>query len=182
MSAINIKTKDFTALPAGLLTLAKSHMRVDSTFDDALITSMVARAIDWFERVTGVSVFATDYEWTPDADNFCNNVARVPVSPVAGMTAKDGSNADVSSSFTVTTMSTHGVGIYSLNGAFASGLVVTLKSGYADETKLPPGVLDAVLRMAAHLYDNREILVPGAQMATPGWMLDVIATYWFPRA
>jgi len=182
MSAIKIKTKDFAALPTALLATAKSHMRVDGTFDDATIKSMVARAIDWFERVTGVSVFATDYEWSPDATDFCNSVARVPMTPVNdGTTAKVGAD-DVTANYTVTTMSTHGVGIYALNGAFASGLVVTVKSGYADEATLPPGVLDAVLRMAAHLYDNREILVPGTQMATPGWMTDVISTYWMPRA
>lgn len=181
MSAIVVKETDAAALPTALLTLAKQQMRIDHSFEDAFITSVIARSIDWFERVTNVTVDPTTYEWTPDAANFCNNVAKITESPVAEMSAKIGAD-DATASYSVTTMSTHGVGLYQLNGAFASGLVVTFKSGYADETKLPAGVLDAVLRYATHLYDNREILVPGAQIQTPGWMLDVVATYWMPRA
>ena len=47
---------------------------------------------------------------------------------------------------------------------------------------LDPGITDAVLRYCAHLYENREILVPGTDAQTPGWMTDVISTYWMPRA
>lgn len=181
MSWIKIKTKDFAALPNQLLPRAKAQMRVEGAYDDDDIKDRIGRAIDWFERYTGVSVFKTVYDWSPDQTDFCNNVARIPFSPVNVMTAKDGAAADVSSSFIVSTMSMHGVGIYALNGAWISGLVVTIESGYANLPALPFGVLDAVLRYTAHLYDHREILVPDAQIATPGWTQDVLATYWMPR-
>lgn len=181
MSYIKIKTKDFAALPTALLSKAKSQMRVDGSYDDTAIGDMIARAIDWFERSTRVSVFGTQYEWAPDEADFYNNVITIPISPVGTWSAKDGAAADVTSSFTITTMSTHGVGIYALNGAYVSGVVFTIQSGYADLATLPFGVADAVLRYAAHLYDNREILVPGSQIATPGWTTDVLSTFWMPH-
>lgn len=175
------KTEDPAALPTALLALAKQHMRIDGAHEDEFVKSTVARAIDWFERVTNVTVDPTEYEWKPDAANFCDNVAKFTETPVRELVAMVGAD-DVSAQYAVSTMSTKGVGLYSLNGAFASGLVLTFKSGYADAAAVPGGVLDAVLRYAAHLYEHREILVPGAQETAPGWMTDVIATFWMPRA
>ena len=56
-------------------------------------------------------------------------------------------------------MSTHGVGLFSLLGGYAAGMIVSIPSGYADATELDPGIEDAVLRYTGHLYENREILV-----------------------
>jgi uncharacterized phiE125 gp8 family phage protein len=182
MSSIVISLNDPAVLPAALLPIAKQQMRVDGTYDDAFITSVIARAIDWFERLTNVTVDPSTYVWTPDQWNFTDQaIARFTESPVTNMTAKIGTT-DATASYSVTTMSTHGVGIYALNGAWASGLAITFKSGYADQTVLPAGILDAVLRYGAHLYEHREILVPTVQAANPGWMTDVISTYWMPRA
>jgi hypothetical protein len=181
MSSIVISLNDPAALPAALLPIAKQQMRVDGTYDDAFITSVIARAIDWFERLTNVTVDPSTYVWTPDQADFTDQAAATfTESPVTNMTAKIGTT-DATASYTVTTMSTHGVGIYALNGAWASGLAITFKSGYADQTVLPAGILDAVLRYGAHLYEHREILVPTVQAANPGWMTDVISTYWIPR-
>jgi uncharacterized phiE125 gp8 family phage protein len=180
MSYIKIKTKDYAALPTALLPKAKAQARVDGSYDDAIITDMIARAIDLFERETGVSVFVTQYEWAPDQADFCNNVATIPFSPVNTMTAKDGANVDVSSSYSFTTMSQFGVMIYKLNGAWIDGVVFTIESGYA-AAALPPGVLDVVMRVTAHLYDNREILVPGTQMMVPDFLRVAMATYWMPH-
>jgi hypothetical protein len=181
MSSIETVDHDVAALPTALLGIAKSHMRINGSTDDEYIKLTIARAIDWFERVTNVSVNPVTYTWHLDAVNFCNGAATVPESPVAAdFTVKD-AGGDKTSSYSVTTMSTHGVGIYSLRGAYADGLAMTFKSGYADLAAIDAGVLDAVLRYGSHLYENREILVPGSQASTPGWMTDVISTYWMPR-
>ena len=179
MSGIVASGLDRAALPAALLPLAKSHLRVDGTYDDVYITDAIKRAINWFERVTNVSVNPVTWTWSPDEGNFCDSVATVPVSPVNDVTVD--ADGDVTGNYMVETMSTHGVGLYGLEGAFVSGMTVTLPSGYADETVLDPGIADAVLRYTAHLYENREILVPGSDAQTPGWMTDVISTYWMPR-
>jgi uncharacterized phiE125 gp8 family phage protein len=180
MSSIIASGLDRAVLPAALLPIAKSHLRVDGTYDDAYITSAIARAISWFERVTNVSVNPVTWAWSPDHGSFCNGLASVPVSPVNSFTVDAG--GDVSAAYTITTMSTHGIGLYALAGAWADGMAVSIPSGYADVAELDPGITDALLRYTAHLYENREILVAGSEAQSPGWMTDVISTYWYPRA
>ena len=178
MSSIRKTALDLTTLPAALLPLAKSHLRVDGTYDDAYITSAIARGISWFERVTNVSVNPVTWLWSPDM--FVDGLAPVPVSPVNQFTV-DAGDGDISDDYLIVTLSTYGVGIYALSGIYAAGMVVTIPTGYADAAELDPGILDAVLRYTAHLYENREILVMGSDATTPGWMNDTISTYWMPR-
>jgi uncharacterized phiE125 gp8 family phage protein len=180
MSAIAGAGLDRITLPAMLLPLARAHLRVDGNYDDAYITDAIKRAISWFERATNVSVNPVTWTWKPDSINFCNGVARVPITPVPSFTVD--ANGDVSANYQIETMSTHGVGIYGLVGSFVSGMAVAIPSGYANADELDPGITDAVLRYTSHLYENREILVPGTDAQTPGWMTDVISTYWMPRA
>jgi uncharacterized phiE125 gp8 family phage protein len=181
MSSIAAANLDRAALPAGLLPIAKSHLRVDGTYDDAFITDILARSIAWFERVTNVSVNPVTWTWAPDQGDFVMGAAVVPVSPVNTFTVKDASAADISAGYLVETMSQHGVGLYSIVGTFVSGMKVTLVSGYASITALDPGITDAVLRYTGHLYENREIMVLGTDTQTPGWLTDVIAGYWMPK-
>ena len=178
MSSIIASGLDRAVLPAALLPIAKSHLRVDGTYDDALITSKISIAINWFEIKTNVSVNPVTWTWTPDQGNFCNGSAQVPLSPVNSFTVDAG--GDVSAAYTITTMSTHGVGLYSMQGTFAAGMAVTIPSGYADLAALDPGILNAVLMYTAHIYENREILVDG-KAQDPGWAAEVVAAYWVPR-
>lgn len=173
---------DRSALPAALLDIAKSHLRIDGTYDDAYIADAIKRAISWFERVTNVSVNPVTWVWSPGQGDFCNNLATVPVSPVNSFTVMASDLTDLSAGYTIATMSTHGIGLFSLLGGYAAGMTVSIPSGYADEIELDPGIEDAVLRYTGHLYQNREILVGNTEVLSPGWMSDVISTYWMPRA
>lgn len=172
---------DLQVLPYGLLSTAKTHLRIDGTYDDAAILLTLQRAINWFERVTNVSVNPVTYMWKPAADEFINGYASVPVSPVnATWTAAIGVTV-VTANYEITTNSVNGVELNTLVGAWASGLTLTIPSGYASAIAIDPGIVDVVFRYAAHLYEHREILVPNSEAKTPGWMLDVVATYWTPR-
>ena len=131
---------DRAALPAALLPLAKSHCRIDGTYDDAYVTDAIGRAISWFERATNVSVNKVTWTWSPDPAKFCNGAIAVPVSPVNSFTVKDGADADISTGYLVETMSTHGIGLYALVGSFVSGMKVAMPSGYADLAALDPGI------------------------------------------
>ena len=51
MSSIIKTGLDRVALPAALLPIAKSHLRIEGTYDDVYITDALGRAISWFERV-----------------------------------------------------------------------------------------------------------------------------------
>jgi uncharacterized phiE125 gp8 family phage protein len=180
--SISASGLDRQALPEALLSLAKSHLRVDGTYDDVYLTSTIARAISWFERVTQISVNPVTWTWTPAATDFCNGGAAVPVSPVQSFTVLDGAAGDMSGNYAMETVSTHGIGLYYLIGDHAEAMSVAIVSGYETAGALDPGITDALLRYTSHLYDNREILVPGSEAQSPGWMTDVIATYWMPRA
>lgn len=181
MSSIAPGTINRVVLPNGLLSVAKSHLRIDGIYDDAYIAMTLARAINWFERVTQVTVNPVTWLWRPDAGNFCDGAAMVPISPVNSFTVAASDASDISDDYELLTNSTHGVGLYSLAGVFSSGMKVSLPSGYPDAAGIDPGIVDIVLRYAAHLYENREILVPGVEAQTPGWMTDIVATYWVPR-
>jgi hypothetical protein len=132
--------------------------------------------------VTQISVNPVTWTWSPDAGDFVDGAAAVPVSPVNTFTVRDGAAVDISSSYLMETMSTHGIGLYALVGSFVTGMKIAIVSGYTTTAALDPGISDILLRYTAHLYENREILVLGTDAATPGWINDVIAGYWMPRA
>jgi hypothetical protein len=175
--SIKLVTQDLTALPTALLADAKQHMRIDWTYDDEFVKSVLARAIGRFEQINGVGLNVATYEWSPADVEFRNGRAPVPVTPVTDFTAETTATPDATASYTITTDSVFGVPLLYLNGAFASGLVLTLQTGFA---ALPPPVLDIVLRNAAHLYEHREILVPGIEFVAPDMRID--ATWWVPSA
>jgi len=169
---------DREALPDALLSIAKAQLRVDGTYDDGFILSVLARSIGRFEQVNGVSLNVATWEWAPDSWEFCSNRARVPVTPVTAFTAALADDTDVSASYSIITNSVFGVPILYLNGAYAAGLVLELETGFTDAT-LPAPVLDVVLRNAAHLYEHREILIPGSEFVAPDIQMD--STWWLPR-
>lgn len=180
--SISRVSQDIVTLPYGLLSVAKSHLRIDGTYDDHLIVTKLQQSINWFERVTGVSVNPVTYIWKPaQIDfNYVTGSAPVPVSPVNSFTAAVGAS-NVTANYEIGTDSLFGVEISTLVGTWESGLTVTIPSGAASAMEIDPGITDIILRYLSHLYEHREILVPGMEAQTPGWMTDVVATYWKPR-
>jgi uncharacterized phiE125 gp8 family phage protein len=178
---VAVGTVDRTALPTALLPLAKSHLRVDGTYDDAYITSAIGRAIAKIEDTNGVIINPTTVTWSPGTAEFCNGGATLPAIPAASFTAVAGSPAaDVSANYKIVLKWNDilGVPIQTLQGAAAGGLLITLTLGFTDLNDAP-ALLDRVLRQTAHLYENREILTPGAPYLAPDLELD--ATWWVPR-
>ena len=179
--SITVISADWDTLPNELLAAMKQHLRVDNTFDDVFIEDAIRRAIDHFQRVTEITVFATEYLWEPDAPGWCGGTIRSPITPINDFAAEaDGS--DVSADYGFSTNSLHGVLIYYLHGPYAAGVGLTLTSGYPSADLVPPGMRDVIFRLAATLFENREILVPSGQFLTPGWLEQVMGPYWLPRA
>jgi len=172
---VTLVTQDFTALPTELLPLVKQHCRVDHTNDDALLTSIIARAIARFEQATEVTVNPTAVAWTPTAADFTSDMATLPVRPATLATPVSGY------SVVLKWDSIHGIPIQVLQGTAADGLSFDLLCGYPNADAIPPAVQDEILRSTAHLYEHREILVPGGRdFVSPDLATD--ATWWMPKA
>jgi hypothetical protein len=174
---VAVLTRDIASIPTAYLTLAKTHMRVNTADDDAFIKSCIARAIARFEETNEVTVNTTTVKWTPALTDFTDNVATVPVRPVTAIAVAPPA---VIASYSVALKwdSIHGVPLQVLIGPAASGLEFTLTCGFVAATP-PPAVEDAILRHAGHLYEHREILVPGQFYTSPDLKLD--AAWWAPR-
>ena len=177
---VKVLTSDTTTLPTALLPLAKTHLRVVDSDDDAFITSILARSIANFQNRNNVMINATSVLWTPSTTEFINGVATIPVIPVKTFTADAGGDVSANYSVELKWNAITGVPIQVLRGAYANALAVTLTVGMASLAELGADILDVVLRYAGHLYEHREILIIGAQTyAEPDLRLD--ATFWVPR-
>ncbi len=179
---VKVVSRDTTALPTDLLALAKSHMRVEWAYDDAFIQSVIARAIARVEQVNEVTINPTDVLWTLKASAFCNGGADLPVRPASAAVVMQGEPpVDVSTDYEISLKwnSIHGIPIQTLTGA-ATDSSITLTLGFATAAELPPPLVDLILRHSAHLYEHREILIPGTEYVAPDLQID--ATWWMPRA
>lgn len=173
---------DYATLPTALLASAKAHCRVDHSHDDALLTDVIARAIDQFERFTERHVFAASAAWSVTSYDFCNGRAKAAVQPIVAFTA-DAGGADVSTSYTASAEGAFaGAQIWFINGVYQAGLSFLISTGYDAADAIPPGIRDLIFKMVAARYENRQIMLPAGQFLSPNWLEHELAAYWLPRA
>jgi Phage gp6-like head-tail connector protein len=192
---MNQTSVDRTSLPAALLDLAKSHLRVRHTRDDALILQYLAQAIEQVERRCSINLNPASVIIVP-AEDCCTPWSappvmrwRLPVNNVQTFTLLDADGVDHANDY--------GVEQADLNGAHAAYLVgspfgapdwtfeATVGVLYApphippfEPTDLAPAVLAAVLRLTGAYYENREAF--GALTADD--FLGELAAVWSPSA
>lgn len=191
--SLEIVSKEMTQLPVDLLDIAKQHMRVDFTDDDELIKGFVGASIDFFEVFSGLSIFDTEAIWTPNEyDRWEDGGQRVrcPIQPVRSWTATDADDTDVSANYRISGTSFgsgRAAGSYlSLKQGFSTVLVGTgisfaITAGYDDKGKIPPSMLNIILRSAARLYEDRESTTDDALKDVPDWFFELMAGNWVPR-
>jgi len=177
---------DRATLPEEMLDLQKAQMRVAYDDDDDFITRVIQRAIALFEKKSGLSVFLAEVEWIPDGhDSYSAQGARCPRQPVSAWTA-NADAVDVSDSYTLTGRT----GVYFCPIAEQSsapglewfpGVLVTMTVGYATVEDMDPGVLDVILRMGAHLYENRQSTTDVNLEEVPLFLDDLLVDHWVPR-
>lgn len=181
---------DYSALPTALLPLAKQHMRVDYADEDEYITNCVARAVDYFELYAGLKVFGAEAAWSPTVPDSTSTVTvtsvTVPVFPVSDFEVEDDTATDVSSDYQIrggTSLIVPPTFSRKDGAAVPAGLNVTLVLGIGvDLTKLPPAIVDRILRISATLYDQREDIVIGTTvLQVPMWVNDLLIGAWVPR-
>lgn len=191
--SLDIVTRDMTTLPTALLDTAKKHMRVNFTDDDALIQGYVAAAIEYFEVFSGLTIFDSEAGWTPDAafDHWdaANQAVRCPIQPIREWVADD-DGTDVTANYAITGATSgaiRGGGVYltSTTGTSQSmigaGITFAIIAGYDDASKIPPSILNLILRSAARLYEDRESTTEISMATVPDWMFELFAGNWIPR-
>ena len=180
---------DREALPDALLDTAKTHMRVEFTRDDDYIKLCIARAIDFFERITELTVTPQTWAWTPsDAVNVDGVAAYVLTwQPEPSFTAWDGSTPplDISDQFEIRggedpdAFGLRWISPIDPSTAYASPNF-EITAGYEDEESMPPGILSFVLEAASWFYEYREAgPMPGADGVA--YLNQLLTAYWVPR-
>jgi uncharacterized phiE125 gp8 family phage protein len=175
-------TPDWTTLPAALLDMAKQHLRVDHSVEDALITDKLAQSIGLLEHVWGLSIFSAAVDWQPDLATGAASY-QCPLQPVSAFTVVVDA-VDVSSEYALESASlTEPVWLVHSDGtAFAADAAITLTAGYADMASLPPPMRAGILRVAGMLYEYRESVTALDLEQMPSWMSDLMSGLWVPRA
>lgn len=177
----HVRDIDWETLPAALLPVAKQHMRVEFSRDDEYIKLCLKRAIEYFELYSGQLVFKASVDWSPAARQAA--FVQCPVLPVSDQSAKDAEGLDVSADYKIVQVGSATVypRFASVNGSsIRDGIAVILAVGFDDVVKMPPEILDKVLRIAATLYENRETVTTPIQ-TMPFWLNDLLIGSWVPR-
>lgn len=150
---------------------AKTHLRVTSSDEDALIAGLIQAAREWCEGFTE-RAFITQ-SWRADY-RYWNDPIRIPRPPLISLTSVeyyDLSNTLQtlsSSEYTVTGISSIGWGnirptisavwppVYPRDDA----VQVSFQAGYGSASAVPSSLKSAMLLVIGHLYENRETTTP----------------------
>lgn len=150
------------------LALAKAHLRVDGSEEDALIEALRAAAIHQVEQYCSIPLTPrAGFIWQGDAGCFADGGAiRLGVHPLvslASITAIDGSGASVTAAVADFSTGPHDMVRPKPGKAWpdsTGGAVIVFSAGYATPDKVP-SLLQAVRLMLGHLYENREAMLEG---------------------
>jgi len=153
------------------LTDIKLHLRVTSTADNDLITSLIQAARQWCEDYENRAYITQTI--TAKMDRFCNEI-EIPKPRLQSVTSikyidVDGTEQTLDSSY-------YDVDIYSEPGRITlaynqswpgirgdiNGIEIIYVAGYGDAaTDVPAKTVAAIKLLVAHLYENREASLVG---------------------
>jgi uncharacterized phiE125 gp8 family phage protein len=166
------------------LDQAKAHLRVDTTDDDALITTLISSARARAEWHTG-RAFVTQ-SWTLWLDAWpCSGVVEIPLPPLQSVSSVTA--YALNDSATVLDAATYQVDSAASPARLAlkpdasppvalralNAIAITFIAGYGDASDVPAPVQQAILMIVAALYAHR-----GDEAAeTPQEALALLAPY-----
>lgn len=166
---------------AATLDETKAYLRIDDADEDATIARLIAAATELGERFTGQAFVARDIVETVPARAGWTRLAATPVGAITGV---DGLPAD-GAAFALP------AGSYAIDiDAAGDGWVRVMQPGIAGRARvhyraglvaaaadLPEPLAQGVIRLAAHLYANRDANeAPGGWGAPPA----AVAALWRP--
>jgi len=153
---------------------AKSHLRVDGTDDDNLITSLIAAARRWCEKFQRRAYITQTWELWLDSWPEKNYIIipRPPLQDVSSVKYYGTDDSEYTfdqANYFVDTKSEPGRVVlgYKKNWPSvtlrpANGVVVTFTAGYGDNAeKVPEEVKQAMKLLIGHWYEHREAVLAG---------------------
>lgn len=179
---------DREGLAEELLDLAKTHMRVEFTRDDDYIKLALRRAIDFFERITELNVFGSQWDWVPEQSVSVDGVSAYILTwqPAPSFKAftNDVAATEVTDQFAIFgDPEPDGFGMRWISPVVTPEPATPLfkiTAGYADADSMPPGILSFVLEAASWFYEYREAgPMPGADGVA--YLNQLLTAYWVPR-
>ena len=151
-------------------TEAKTHLRVDISDDDTLITDLITAAREKFEEINGRTLFTTTWKLILD-DWPSKDYIVLPRPPLASVTSidyidKDGNSTTFSSgNYVVETDRTPGRVHLGYDKQWptvtlrpASPITITYVAGWSSTASIPEKYKQAMKMLIGHWYENRETI------------------------
>ena len=177
------RTVDPTSEPVPL-TLAKLHLRVDISDDDQLISYLISAAREYVEMRTGMALMPSTWQLVLDRWPRQNALEfwpwpgipvgaillpRFPVNTVTSVVwyGADGSTNTVTATDYIVDTSPRPPAIvpaYTKSWPAQTmipkaGIITTFTAGYANLASVPPTLVQAILMLMGHWYENRETVM-----------------------
>lgn len=174
---------------------AKTHLRVDVTTDDALITALLQAAREAIEQVTGRALLTQRWTLTLDGFPAAGEALELPKPPLAATPAVVLQYRDTAGVLQTWAASKYLVArpagptalpayihpapdeAYPIAQARPDAVIVDFTCGVASAADLPAAYKAAMLLLVGHFYEHREAVGAGALAELPLGVLALIAPY-----
>lgn len=181
------------------LAEAKAHLRLDTTSEDALVSSLIITSRLHIEAALGLALITQAWScfidaWPPAGPGEVPGAVPLPLRPVQSIAAVRLYGADES-------VETLPADSYFLDGAGspprlvrqaatswpvprrpANGIEIALVAGCGDAAAdVPAPIRQAILLLVAHWYEHREPVEIGAQIPVPQMVTELLQPYRLVR-
>jgi uncharacterized phiE125 gp8 family phage protein len=155
------------------LAEAKAHLRVDSSNEDALLSSLIATARMFVERVLGLALVTQAWSYYLDfwPRSCCVTLPIFPVQAVTSIKVHDGEGGSTTleaESYAVDVLSQPArlvlrSAALSVATRELNAFEIAFTAGYGDEADdVPQPIRHAITLLVAHWFERREPVVLGA--------------------
>lgn len=168
-----------TPLPEAALGELKAWLAITSGAEDAFLTALLRAALDAFAGFTGRLALEAEWEEVLPARPGCwLRLSSVPVQAITAVAAlaPDGTHTPLSADAYAVELETDGSAHFRLlRQGTAKRIALTLNAGLAsDWSALPEAIRHGAIRLAAHLYRERD--GEAAQASPPA----AVSALWRP--
>lgn len=153
------------------LTEAKSHLRIDTTDDDTLITSLIVAAREYAQGFQNRAFVTQTYELWLDAWPEYIQIPRPPLQSITSIKYYGTDNIEYTmapADYFADSKSEPGRVVLAYGKSWpsttlrpANGIVVTFVAGYGAAASVPQQVKQAMLLLVSWWYENREAATTG---------------------